>query len=81
MRPANRRMIYAAAGAWLDIVKRLLARNVDINARYANDLTLLMWASGPDEQAPEPQAIKVVCFSARRSARISMIGTPGAAPH
>ena len=53
-------IIYAAAGARLDIVKRLLARNIDINARYSNDLTLLMWASGPDEKAPEAQAVKVV---------------------
>jgi len=43
-------------------VKRLLARNIDINARYPNDLTLLMRASGPDEKAPEAQAIKVVSY-------------------
>ncbi|MDR3489131.1 MAG: ankyrin repeat domain-containing protein [Bradyrhizobium sp.] len=55
-------IIYAAAGARLDIVKRLLARNIDVNARYPNDLTVLMWASGPDEQAPEAQAVKVVSF-------------------
>jgi ankyrin repeat protein len=55
-------IVYAAAGARLDIVKRLLARNIDVNARYPNDLTLLMWASGPDEQAPEAQAIKVVSY-------------------
>jgi len=55
-------IIYATAGARLDIVKRLLARNIDVNARYPNDLTALMWASGPDEQAPEAQAVKVVSF-------------------
>jgi uncharacterized protein len=55
-------IVYAAAGARLDIVKRLLARNIDVNARYANDLTLLMWASGPDEKAPEEQATKVVSY-------------------
>jgi uncharacterized protein len=55
-------IVYAAAGARLDIVKRLLARNIDINARYSNDLTLLMWASGPDEKAPEAQALKVVSY-------------------
>jgi len=55
-------IVYAAAGARLDIVKRLLARNIDINARYPNDLTLLMWASGPDERVPEAQAIKVVTY-------------------
>ena len=39
-------IVYAAAGARFDIVKRLLTRNIDVNARYPNDLTLLMWASG-----------------------------------
>jgi uncharacterized protein len=53
-------IVYAVAGARFDVVTRLLARNIDINARYPNDLTLLMWASGPDQSASEPQAIKVV---------------------
>jgi ankyrin repeat protein len=55
-------IVYAAAGARFDIVKQLLMRNIDVNARYRNDLTLLMWASGPDEGAPEAQAIKVVSY-------------------
>jgi ankyrin repeat protein len=55
-------IVYAAAGARLDIVKRLLARDIDVNARYPNDLTALMWASGPDEQAPEAQAVAVVGY-------------------
>ena len=55
-------IIYAAASARLDIVKRLLARNIDVNARYSNDLTLLMWASGPDEKAPESQAVKIASY-------------------
>jgi ankyrin repeat protein len=55
-------IVYAAAGARFEIVKRLLARNIDINARYRNDLTLLMWASGPDELVPEAQAIQIVTF-------------------
>jgi uncharacterized protein len=55
-------IVYAAAGARIEIVKRLLARNADINARYANSLTLLMWASGPDEKAPEARAMQVVSY-------------------
>jgi uncharacterized protein len=55
-------IVYAAAGSRLDIVKRLLARNIDVNARYPNDLTVLMWAAGPDEHAAEAEAIKVVSF-------------------
>jgi uncharacterized protein len=54
-------VIYAAASGRLDIVKQLLG-NGDLNARYANDLTLLMWASGPDEKVPEAQAIEVVSY-------------------
>jgi ankyrin repeat protein len=53
-------MVYAAGSARVDIVARLLKREIDVNARYPNDLTLLMWASGPDDSAAEPQAIKVV---------------------
>jgi ankyrin repeat protein len=55
-------IVYAAARAKLDIVKRLLARNIDVNARYANDLTLLMWAAGPDEKVAESEALNVVAY-------------------
>jgi len=55
-------IVYAAARAKLDIVKRLLARNIDVNARYANDLTLLMWAAGADEKVPEADALKMVSY-------------------
>jgi ankyrin repeat protein len=55
-------LIYAAASGRLDIVKQLLGQNSDLNARYANNLTLLMWASGPDENVPETQAIEVVSY-------------------
>jgi ankyrin repeat protein len=56
-------VVYAAASAQLEIVKQLMtAGKIDLNARYANDLTLLMWASGPDQNVPEPQAIEVVSY-------------------
>ena len=63
-------LIYAAARGRLDIVKRLLARNIDINTRYPNELTLLMWASGPDEKTPEARAIEVVSYLLDAGARI-----------
>jgi ankyrin repeat protein len=63
-------VVYAAAGAHLDIVKRLMALNIDINARYANDLTLLMWASGPDEKVREARAIEVVTYLLDAGAQI-----------
>lgn len=55
-------IVYAAAAGELDIVRQLLAQNIDVNARYANDLTLLMWASGPDQNIPEAQALEVVSY-------------------
>ena len=63
-------IIYAAAGARFEIMKRLLARNIDVNARYPNDLTLLMWASGPDEGVPETQAIQLVSYLLDQGAHI-----------
>ena len=63
-------IVYAAAGAQIEIVKRLLARNADINARFANGLTLLMWASGPDEGVPEVQAMTIVSYLLDAGARI-----------
>ncbi|WP_426440717.1 ankyrin repeat domain-containing protein [Bradyrhizobium genosp. P] len=63
-------VIYAAAGGQLGIVKQLLALDIDVNARYANDLTLLMWASGPDEAVPEAQAIEVVSYLLDAGAKI-----------
>jgi uncharacterized protein len=64
-------IVYAAAGARFDILKRLLARNIDVNAHYRNDLTVLMWASGPDEGATEAQAIKVVSYLLDAGAHIN----------
>src|SRR5206468_9817473 len=55
-------IVYAAARARLDIVKGLLARNIDINARYPHDLTLLMWASGADENVTEAEVVEVVTY-------------------
>jgi uncharacterized protein len=63
-------IVYAAAGARLDVLKRLLARNIDVNARYSNDLTVLMWASGPDDKAPEAQAVQVISYLLDAGARI-----------
>lgn len=55
-------IVYAAASGSLDIVRQLLAQDIDINARYANDLTLLMWAAGPDQAVAEAQALEVVSY-------------------
>lgn len=63
-------VVYAAASGDLDILRQLLAQDLDVNARYANDLTLLMWASGPDQSVAEPQALQVVSYLVDAGARI-----------
>jgi ankyrin repeat protein len=63
-------VVYAAAGGQLGIVKQLLALDIDVNARYANDLTLLMWASGPDEAVAEAQALDIVSYLLDAGAKI-----------
>jgi ankyrin repeat protein len=63
-------IVYAAASGDLDILRQLLAQDIDVNARYANDLTLLMWASGPDPSVPEAQALEVVTYLVAAGARI-----------
>ncbi len=63
-------IIYAAAAAHLDVLKRLLGLNIDVNARYPNDLTLLMWAAGADEKVPETEALKVVTYLLNAGAHI-----------
>lgn len=63
-------IVYAAASGDLDILQQLLAQNPDVNTRYANGLTLLMWASGPDPSVPESQALQVVSFLVDSGAQI-----------
>jgi uncharacterized protein len=55
-------IVYAAAAGHLDIVKRLMARSTDVNARYPNDLTLLMWAAGADEKVEESEVVAVATY-------------------
>jgi uncharacterized protein len=62
-------IVYAAARANLEVVKRLLARNIDVNARYANDLTLLMWAAGADEKVAQADVVKLVSYLLDQGAR------------
>jgi uncharacterized protein len=55
-------IVYAAAGARFAVVTRLLARHIDVNARYPNELTLLMWACGPDEAVPDGNATELISY-------------------
>ena len=45
-------MTYAAGEGHAEIVKMLLAKGVDPNGVYNNDLTALMWAAGFGKPPP-----------------------------
>ena len=70
-------IVYAAASGALDIVRQLLTQDLDVNARYANDLTLLMWASGPDPSVAEAQALEVVTYLVDAGAHIDDLDARG----
>ena len=45
-------IIYAAARGFTVIVAKLLDLGIDVNTRYGNDLTALMWAAGYSNDVP-----------------------------
>jgi ankyrin repeat protein len=52
------------------VVRRLLDAGVDINARYGNDLTLLMWAAGYADGAGALDAEAIAGLALDRGADI-----------
>ncbi len=63
-------IVYAAARASVPIVDRLLATGIDVNARYANQLTVLMWVAGYADGAREADGIALVGDLLARGARV-----------
>ncbi|MCP8937573.1 ankyrin repeat domain-containing protein [Alsobacter sp. SYSU M60028] len=63
-------IVYAAARGFTPIVKRLLDAGVDVNRRYGNDLTVLMWAAGHSNDAPEADGLATVDLILARGARL-----------
>ncbi len=73
-------IIYAAGRGFPDIVKLLLDHGVDINARYGNDLTVLMWAAGYSDEAGTEDMEKVLALLLDRGARIDDQDNRGRTP-
>ena len=48
----------------------LLAHGVDVNAKYGNDLTALMWAAGYSAEAGVKDAVDVMTLFIDRGARL-----------
>ena len=73
-------ILYAAARGFSPIVERLLATGIDVNARYGNDLTLLMWAAGHSEDVPEQDGLYLVTLLLARGARVADADNRGRTP-
>jgi ankyrin repeat protein len=63
-------IIYAAARGFTPIVQRLLNARIDVNTRYGNDLTALMWAAGYSNDVPEAEGLATVTLLLDNGARI-----------
>lgn len=54
-------LVYAAGRGFVRVVEALLATGrIDVDARYANALTALMWAAGHSNDVPGPEGLVVV---------------------
>jgi len=62
-------IIYAAARGFTSLIDRLVAAGVDVNARYGNDLTALMWAAGYSDDVPESEGTATISLLLDRGAR------------
>jgi ankyrin repeat protein len=63
-------IVYAAARGAAQTVERLLGAGIDTNARYAHDLTALMWAAGYADGVKSEDGLRSVTLLLDRGARI-----------
>jgi ankyrin repeat protein len=70
-------ILYDAALGFPRIVRRLLDVGVDVNTRYGNDLTALMWAAGYADGAGVHDAENVVALLIDRGAAIDAADNRG----
>lgn len=62
---------YAVGRGYAKIVRVLLDHSVNVNARYGNDLTALMWAAGHDDGAGSSNVADVIELLIARGAHLN----------
>ena len=66
-------LVYAVGRGYAGIAQRLLdSENIDINARYGNELTALMWAAGHANDVPTPDGVQSVVQLLEQGADIDL---------
>ncbi len=68
---------YAAARGATKLVGELLDAGVDVNARYGNNLTALMWAAGFPDVTPTAHAVAAVRLLIARGAKLDLVDDRG----
>ena len=70
-------MVYAAGKGFTDIAEMLLDAGVEVNARYGNGLTALMWAAGHTNDVPVREGEETVRRLLDRGADIALTDDRG----
>ncbi len=71
-------VVYAAGRGFLPIVKLLMEPGiVDINTRYGNQLTVLMWAAGHSNDVPESDAMLMIDYLLLKGADLKLLDNRG----
>ncbi len=65
-------VVYAAGRGFHSIVATLLDTGIDVNKRYGNDLTVLMWAAGFSNDVPPKDGEETVRMLLDRSADVTL---------
>jgi len=63
-------IVYAAGRGFLPVTRLLLDSGVDINARYGNNLTALMWTAGYSSEAGVLDIVEVMKLLLDRGANV-----------
>ena len=70
-------MVYAAAKGFADVVGLLLDSGVEVDARYGNGLTAIMWAAGHSNDVPAREGVETVELLLSRSAEVDLADDRG----
>ena len=65
-------IVYAAAKGFIGIVRTLLSVGIDVNQRYGNELTVLMWAAGYSNDVPPSDAAQMIRLLLQHEAELNL---------